>query len=131
MPCTRVHTVFHLLWQIHLSKSKLKKKRTTDSCITFVAFQLLSCPILLSPHGLQPARLLCPQDLPARIWSGVPFPSPRDLPNPRTEPAFPMSPALAGAFFTTAQPRKSHLAHSIYLVDACKPTSQKFSYAIN
>ena len=124
-------TPYFTYCEIRLSKSKLKKKRTTDSCVSFVAFQLLSCPTLLSPHGLQPARLLCPQDFPATIWSGVPFPSPRDLPNPRTEPTFPMSPELAGAFFTTAQPRKPHLAHSRYLVDACKPTSQKFSYAIN
>ena len=31
-------------------------------------------------------------------WSGLPFPSPGDLPNPGTEP---VSPALAGGFFTT------------------------------
>ena len=31
-------------------------------------------------------------------WSGLPFPSPRDLPYPAIEPG---SPALAGGFFTT------------------------------
>ena len=31
-------------------------------------------------------------------WSGFPFPSPGDLPNPGIKP---MSPALAGRFFTT------------------------------
>ena len=31
-------------------------------------------------------------------WSGLPFPSPGDLPDPGTEPTFP---ELAGAFFTT------------------------------
>ena len=31
-------------------------------------------------------------------WSGLPFPSPGDLPDPGIEP---MSPALAGRFFTT------------------------------
>ena len=31
-------------------------------------------------------------------WSGLPFPSPGDLPNPGTEPT---SPALAGRFFNT------------------------------
>ena len=31
-------------------------------------------------------------------WSGLPFPSPGDRPNPGIEP---MSPALAGGFFTT------------------------------
>ena len=38
-------------------------------------------------------------------WSGLPFPSPGDLPNPGIEPASeyssPVSPALAGRFFTT------------------------------
>ena len=37
-------------------------------------------------------------------WSGLSFPSPEDLPNPRIEPASPVSPALAGIFFTTAPP---------------------------
>ena len=37
-------------------------------------------------------------------WSGLPFPSPEDLPNPGIEPVSPnyqASPALAGRFFTT------------------------------
>ena len=34
-------------------------------------------------------------------WSGFPFPSPGDLPNLGIEP---MSPALAGGFFTTELP---------------------------
>ena len=37
-------------------------------------------------------------------WSGSPFPSPGDLPNPGTEP---VSPALAGRFFTTEPPKVS------------------------
>ena len=46
----------------------------------------------LQPHGLQPARLLCPwgfyrQD----YWSGLPRPPPGDLPNPGIKPN---SPAL-------------------------------------
>ena len=36
-------------------------------------------------------------------WSGLPFPFPGDLPNPRIELA---SPALAGKFFSTESPRK-------------------------
>ena len=35
-------------------------------------------------------------------WSGLPFPSPGDLPNPGTEPASLKSCALAGRFFTTS-----------------------------
>ena len=34
-------------------------------------------------------------------WSELPFPTPRDLPNPGIKPACPVSPTLAGRFFTT------------------------------
>ena len=36
-------------------------------------------------------------------WGGLPFPSPGDLPYPGIEP---MSPVLAGRFFTTEPPGK-------------------------
>ena len=36
-------------------------------------------------------------------WSGLPFPSPRDLPDPVIKP---VSPALAGRFFITEPPEK-------------------------
>ena len=35
-------------------------------------------------------------------WSGLPFPSSRDLLDPGIEPLSPASPALAGKFFTTS-----------------------------
>ena len=35
-------------------------------------------------------------------WSGLPFPSPRDLPDPGIEPTSPMSLVLAGRSFTTS-----------------------------
>ena len=38
-----------------------------------------------------------------KYWSGLPFPSPGDLPNPGFEPT---SPALSGGFFTTEPPGK-------------------------
>ena len=37
-------------------------------------------------------------------WTGLPFPSPRDLPNPRIESASPVAPELVGGFFTTEPP---------------------------
>ena len=40
-------------------------------------------------------------------WSGLPYPHPRDLPNPGIEPASLMSPALAGRFFTVSTTWKS------------------------
>ena len=39
-------------------------------------------------------------------WSGLPFPTPGDLPNPGTEPVSLVSPALAGGLFTTKPPGK-------------------------
>ena len=39
-------------------------------------------------------------------WSGLPFPSPGNLPDPGIEPRSLASPALAGGFFTTAPPGK-------------------------
>ena len=35
-------------------------------------------------------------------WSGLPFPSPGDLPDPGIKPVSLVSPALAGGFFTTS-----------------------------
>ena len=40
------------------------------------------------------------------LWSGLPFPTPGDLPDLGAEPA---SPALAGRFFTTVPPEKRTL----------------------
>ena len=39
-------------------------------------------------------------------WSGLPFPTPGDLPDQGIEPTFFVSPALAGRFFTTVPPGK-------------------------
>ena len=39
-------------------------------------------------------------------WSGLPFPTPGDLPNPGMDPEFLASPSLAGGFFTIASPGK-------------------------
>ena len=38
--------------------------------------------------------------------SGLPFPPPGDLPDSGIEPAFPVSPALEGGFFTIVPPGK-------------------------
>ena len=52
----------------------------------------------------------------ARILEWVAFPFPGDLPDPGIEPASPVSPALAGRFFTTEPPDK------IPRRRACQPT---------
>ena len=47
-------------------------------------------------------------------WSGLPFSPPEDLLNPGIEPATPVSPALAGRFFTTEPPEKPIYCHMCF-----------------
>ena len=47
-------------------------------------------------------------------WSGLPFPSARDLPNPGIDPA---SPALADKFFTTEPPGKLKSCITMFYMD--------------
>ena len=62
------------------------------------------CPTLFGPHGLYPTRLLCPWDSPGKnTVSGLPFPSPGDLPNPGIKPG---SPILQGNSLPPEPPRK-------------------------
>ena len=48
-------------------------------------------------------------------WSGLPFPSPGDLPNPGNQPMSLMSPALAGGFFTTSTTWEAPSTYAIFL----------------
>ena len=57
-----------------------------------------SCPTHLPPHGLLPVRLSVHGISQARILEWVAIFFSRDLPKPGIKP---MSPALAGGFFTT------------------------------
>ena len=67
-----------------------------------------SCLFLLRPHQA-PLSMGFPRQ---KYWSGLPFPSPRDLPDPGIKPA---SPALADKFFTTEQPEALVLLSPIFL----------------
>ena len=42
-----------------------------------------------------------------QYWSGLPFPTPGDVPDPGIKPESLASPALTGGFFTAAPPRIS------------------------
>ena len=62
---------------------------------------LKSCPTLCDPVDCSLPGFSVHGILRARYWSGLPFPSPGDFPNPGIEPKSLMSPALAGKFLTT------------------------------
>ena len=83
-------------WRMQWSEnSKIQRKPWN---MGEVVMFLCVCSVVsdsLRPHGLQPTRLLCPWDSVGfsrqEYWSGLPFPSPGDLPNPGIKPR---SPAL-------------------------------------
>ena len=73
-------------------------------CACLVASVILTfcdatdCSLLgLSNHGIPRSRIL----------ECEPFPTPGHLPDPGIEPESPVSPALAGGFFTAALPGKN------------------------
>ena len=67
-----------------------------------------SCGTLCDPMGCSPPGSSVHGILKTEYWSGLPFLSPGDLPNPEIEPSSFVSPALAGRFFTTEPPNPSH-----------------------
>ena len=69
-----------------------------------VATQSLSCvQLCVAPQTVAHRAPLFMGFPRQEYWSGLPFPTPGDLPDPGIKPAFS---ALASRFFTTAPPRK-------------------------
>ena len=60
-----------------------------------------SCPTLCDPKDCSPLSMGFSRQ---EYWTGLPFPSPGDLPNSGIKHVSPASPALAGGFFTTERP---------------------------
>ena len=80
-----------------------RMKSSVCVCVCVCGHSCLVVSSSLRPHGLQPARLLCPQDYPWwEYWSGLPFLTPGDLPNPGIKPTSLAFPALADGSFTTS-----------------------------
>ena len=59
--------------------------------------QLFATPWTIACHA--PLSMGFPSQ---EYWSGLPFPSPRDLPDPEIEARSVASPTVAGGFFTTS-----------------------------
>ena len=65
-----------------------------------------SCLILCNPMDCSLPGSFVHRIFQAEYYSGLPFPSQGDLPNPGIESVSPVPPALAGRFFTTEPPEK-------------------------
>ena len=87
------------------------KVRETESsdlhiCFRTCVIRLFSRVSFVTPWTVA-ARLLCPWDSPGKkLWSGLPSPPQKDLPDPGVEATPLMSPASGGRFFTISTPGK-------------------------
>ena len=68
-----------------------------QSCLTLVTLWTVACQ---APLSLGFSR--------QEYWSGLPCPPAGDLPDPGIKPASPMSPAVAGGFFTSRAAWEAH-----------------------
>ena len=76
------------------------------------AKSLQSCLTLATPWTVARQTPLSMGFSRQEYWSGLPFPSPGDLPDPEIEPESPVPPALAGRFFLPLSHLGSCRAHS-------------------
>ena len=70
--------------------------------ISHVRLSPQSFPALCNPLGCNLPAPLSMGFSRQEHWSGLPFPPPRDLPDPGINPTSLRSPAWAGGFFTTS-----------------------------
>ena len=98
------------LWKL-TSEYSLKSK-DINPCYLCTVVQSLSCVLLSATSWTATYQAPLSMRLPRHGKSGLPFPSPEDLPDPGTEPT---SPTLAGGFFTTESPGKSTFVLLKYL----------------
>ena len=78
--------------------------------------QSLSCVLhFVTPWTVDCQALLSMKFFRQEYWSGLPFPTPVDLPNPGIEPVSPASPALAGRFFAIMPPGKPLIVNNTVL----------------
>ena len=95
----------HLIIWLNLDQALMnKREKKILSCRH--AKLLQSCSTLCDPMDYSLPGSSVHGVLQAKYWSEVSCPLPRDLPHPGMETASPMSPALAGRFFTTSATSK-------------------------
>ena len=73
-------------------------------CVCVHAQSLSRIRLFATPRTVARPALLSMEFSRQEYWSGLPFPSPGELPDAGIKPVSPVSPALASAFFTIALP---------------------------
>ena len=81
----------------------------------FVCVHLLSCvQFFAAPWSVAHQAPLFMEFPRQGYWSGLPFPTPGELPDPGIEPESPVSPALAGGFLTASTTLEAPHLYLIY-----------------
>ena len=102
--------------RLRTGRIKSKPEHSMQSCQEGV-YSVLSCVWpFATPQTVIHRAPLSMKFSTQEYWSGLPFPSPGDLPDPGIKPTFLVSPALASDFFTTVPPRKLFTVSDIYFV---------------
>ena len=91
------HNFFFPFCSLSLFLVYIPRSRISGLCGVYFQLRLT----LLDPMDCSPPGSLSMGFLKQEYWSGLPFPTPRNLPDPGIKPA---SLALAGRFFTTVPP---------------------------
>ena len=73
------------------------------------------CPTPCNPGTVTHQAPLSMEFSRQEYWSGLPFPTPGDLPDPGSEPASLESPALSGGFFTTSTTWEAYIIAFTYV----------------
>ena len=92
------------------SRHQNKESSGIESGIVCVCMHtcMLSCVWLFATTWTADFQALLSMGFRQEYWSGLPFPTSRDLPDPRMEPLSACVSCVAGRFFTTAPPGKPH-----------------------
>ena len=77
-------------------------------CVCVHAHVLNRVQLFVTPWTVAHQAPLSMEFFRQEYWSGFPFPTPGDRPNPGIKPTTLVSPALAGRFFTTSTTWETH-----------------------
>ena len=87
------------------------------------AKSLQSCPTLCDPMDCSPPGPSAHGFSRQKYWSGLPCPSPGNLPNPGIKPTCLKSPAVEGRFFTTSATWEANQGHRKEVILRWPPSS--------
>ena len=93
-----------------------ERKYSSHSISTFVAVVVYFLSLTLAPLSVGFSS--------QKYWSQLPFPFPREFPDPGIKPMSPESPVLAGRVFTTELPGKPTFRHSVNAASAAPVDGQ-------